>query len=66
MKVGDRIRAKPTSNGSLDKNLVDQIPPQLAKVTYIHPAGRYYVLEFTAERTGEKWRESRYYKGNDR
>ena len=57
MKVGDKLKLRPYINaesGALAAR------PQVCTVTYIHPEGRYYVVEFTSER-GETFRQTMYF-----
>lgn len=45
MKIGDRVNRRPTLK--CENNSSSKIPPMmLGTVIYIHPAGRFHVVEF--------------------
>ena len=57
MKIGDILSIEPTleATSGLDTSTLASIT---ARVIYIHPAGRYYTVEFCNPITGERWREA--------
>ena len=55
MKIGDILSVEPTLEATSGLGTVGPIP---ARVIYIHPAGRYYTVEFCSPITGYNWRES--------
>lgn len=57
MKIGDILSIEPTleATSGLDTSTLASIT---ARVIYIHPAGRYYTVEFRSPITGYNWRES--------
>lgn len=57
MKIGDILHLEPTleATSGLDTSTLASIT---ARVIYIHPAGRYYTVEFCSSITGERWREA--------
>lgn len=57
MKIGDILHLEPTleATSGLDTSTLASIT---ARVIYIHPAGRYYTVEFCNPITGERWREA--------
>lgn len=57
MKIGDILHLEPTleATSGLDTSTLASIT---ARVIYIHPAGRYYTVEFRSPITGYNWRES--------
>lgn len=55
MKIGDILNIEPTLEATSGLGTVGPIP---ARVIYIHPAGRYYTVEFCNPITGERWREA--------
>lgn len=55
MQVGDIWEMEPTMEGTGGLGTIGPIP---ARVIYIHPAGRYYTVEFCNPITGERWREA--------
>ena len=58
MKIGDILNIEPTLEATSGLGTVGPIP---ARVIYIHPAGRYYTVEFRSRITGETWRETVYF-----
>ena len=58
MKVCDVIYEIPTF---YSKAGIERVGPQPCRVIGIHPLERFYRVEFTAEVTGEKWRECFYF-----
>lgn len=56
MQVGDILHLEPTleATSGLDTSTLASIT---ARVIYIHPAGRYYTVEFRSPITGYNWRE---------
>lgn len=54
MKIGDILCLKPTLDASSG---LGTIGPIRSRVTYVHPAGRYYTVEFRSPITGYNWRE---------
>lgn len=56
MQVGDILHLEPTLEATSGLGTIGPIP---ARVIYIHPAGRYYTVEFYNPITGERWREAR-------
>ena len=57
MKLGDILYIRPTF--STEYMLEDSKAPRKCRVVYIHPEGRFYVVEFHSE-LGRAWRESFY------
>jgi len=57
MQVGDILHLEPTleATSGLDTSTLASIT---AQVIYIHPAGRYYTVEFRSPITGYNWREA--------
>lgn len=55
MQVGDILEMEPTMEGTSGLGTIGPIP---ARVIYIHPAGRYYTVEFRSPITGYSWREA--------
>ena len=57
MKIRDILSIEPTleATSGLDTSTLASIT---ARVIYIHPAGRYYTVEFCNPITGERWREA--------
>ncbi len=57
MKIGDILHLEPTleATSGLDTSTLASIT---ARVIYIHPAGRYYTVEFRSPITGYNWREA--------
>nr|DAN76113.1 MAG TPA: hypothetical protein [Caudoviricetes sp.] len=55
MKIGDILHLEPTLEATSGLGTVGPIP---ARVIYIHPAGRYYTVEFRSPITGYNWREA--------
>lgn len=55
MQVGDILEMEPTMEGTSGLGTIGPIP---ARVIYIHPAGRYYTVEFRSPITGYNWREA--------
>lgn len=59
MQIGDSLTLRPTVWGS-GSDIVNH-DPQPCRVVYIHPLGRYFVVEFRFEVTGERFRETMYF-----
>ena len=55
MQVGDILELEPTLEATSGLGTIGPIP---ARVIYIHPAGRYYTVEFRSHITGYNWREA--------
>lgn len=57
MQVGDILHLEPTleATSGLDTSTLASIT---ARVIYIHPAERYYTVEFRSPITGYNWREA--------
>lgn len=55
MQAGDILDMEPTLEATSGLGTVGPIP---ARVIYIHPAGRYYTVEFRSPITGYNWREA--------
>ena len=55
MKIGDILHLEPTLEATSGLGTVG---PIRSRVIYIHPAGRYYTVEFCNFITGERWREA--------
>lgn len=55
MQVGDILHLEPTLEATSGLGTIGPIP---ARVIYIHPAGRYYTVEFRSPITGYNWREA--------
>lgn len=55
MKIGDILSIEPTLEATSGLGTIGPIP---ARVIYIHPAGRYYTVEFCSPITGYNWREA--------
>lgn len=55
MKIGDILNIEPTLEATSGLGTIGPIP---ARVIYIHPAGRYYTVEFRSPITGYNWREA--------
>ena len=57
MKINDIVTKTPSSycNAGLGR-----VPPMAGRVVYIHPLGRFYVVEFRSAVTGESFREAFY------
>nr|DAE42109.1 MAG TPA: hypothetical protein [Caudoviricetes sp.] len=55
MKIGDILSIEPTLEATSGLGTIGPIP---ARVIYIHPAGRYYTVEFRSPITGYNWREA--------
>lgn len=58
MKIGDILHLEPTLEATSGLGTIGPIP---ATVIYIHPAKRFYVVEFRSRITGETWRETVYF-----
>lgn len=58
MQVGDILEMEPTLEATSGLGTIGPIP---ARVIYIHPAGRYYTVEFRSPITGATWRETVYF-----
>lgn len=58
MKIGDILHLEPTLEATSGLGTVG---PIRSRVIYIHPAGRYYTVEFCNPITGERWREARWF-----
>lgn len=59
MQIGDILTLRPTVWGS-GSDIVNS-DPQLCRVVWIHPLGRYFVVEFRSQVTGERFRETMYF-----
>jgi len=59
VKKGDILHRKPRIE-SIAGIPVEAKAPQPCVVIYVHPLGRFYVVEFTNKLTGEKFRETIY------
>lgn len=59
MQVGDILTLRPTVWGS-GSDIVNH-DPQPCRVVWIHPLGRYFVVEFRYPVTGERFRETMYF-----
>lgn len=55
MQAGDILDMEPTLEATSGLGTVGPIQ---ARVIYIHPAGRYYTVEFRSPITGYNWREA--------
>jgi hypothetical protein len=57
VKIGDILHLEPTleATSGLGTSTLASIT---ARVIYIHPAGRYYTVEFRSPITGYNWREA--------
>lgn len=55
MKIGDILSIEPTLEATSGLGTIGPIP---ARVIYIHPAGRYFTVEFCNPITGYNWREA--------
>lgn len=55
MQVGDILEMEPTLEATSGLGTVG---PIRSRVIYIHPAGRYYTVEFRSPITGYNWREA--------
>ena len=58
MHVGDILEMEPTMEGTSGLGTEG---PQRCTVVWIHPAKRFYVVEFRSRITGETWRETVYF-----
>ena len=59
MQIGDILTLRPTVWGS-GSDIVNS-DPQPCRVVWIHPLGRYFVVEFRSKVTGERFRETMYF-----
>lgn len=59
IRVGDKMRREPELD-SVSGLSEEARGPQPCVVVYVHPLGRFYVVEFTSKVTGEKFRETVY------
>lgn len=57
MNIGDILHIKPTIDAAAGFSRPQVMP---CTVIYIHPARRFYVVEFTNLR-GQRWRETQYF-----
>ena len=57
VKVGDILHRTPVID-SVAGMPMEARGPQRCVVIYVHPLGRYYVVEFINKVTGEKFRET--------
>lgn len=55
MKIGDILHLEPTLEATSGLGTIGPIP---ARVICVHPAGRYYTVEFRSPITGYNWREA--------
>lgn len=58
MQVVDILEMEPTMEGTSG---LGTDGPQRRTVVWIHPAKRFYVVEFRSRITGETWRETVYF-----
>ena len=59
MTIGDKLMLEPTVFGG-GSDLVN-IGSRPCRVVWIHPDGRYFVVEFRSQVTGEVFRETMYF-----
>lgn len=59
MQFGDKLMLEPTVFGG-GSDLVDT-GPRPCRVVWIHPEGRYFVVEFRSQVTRERFRETMYF-----
>lgn len=59
MEIGDKLMLEPTVFGG-GTDLVD-VGPRSCRVVFIHPLGRYFVVEFRSDVTGKVYRETMYF-----
>nr|WP_326216324.1 hypothetical protein [uncultured Oscillibacter sp.]DAZ27249.1 MAG TPA: hypothetical protein [Caudoviricetes sp.] len=59
MNIGDKLDLRPTVFGN-GAEIVNN-GPQPCRVVWIHPLGRYFVVEFRSRVTGERFRETMYF-----
>lgn len=59
MNIGDKMDLRPTVFGN-GAEIVNN-GPQLCRVVWIHPLGRFIVVEFRSQVTGERFRETMYF-----
>lgn len=57
MNVGDVLYIKPNFYSTF--GMMGDVGPRRCWVTYVHPEGRYYVVEFRSD-LGVPWREAFY------
>lgn len=55
MNIGDILELEPTMEGTSG---LGTSGPQRCTVVWIHPAKRFFVVEFRSAITGETWREA--------
>lgn len=55
MNIGDILELEPTMEGTSG---LGTSGPQWCTVVWIHPAKRFFVVEFRSAITGETWREA--------
>ena len=55
MKIRNILHIEPTLEATSGLGTVG---PIWSREIYIHPAGRYYTVEFRSPITGERWREA--------
>ena len=58
MQVGDILELEPTMEGTSG---LGTSGPQPCTVIWVHPAKRFFVVEFRSAITGETWRETVYF-----
>ena len=58
MNVGDIVTEQPTF---YSKAGIEDTGPRKGRVTFVHPEGRFYTVEFRSKVTGQTWRESFYF-----
>ena len=58
MRTGDKLMLRPYALTEGAGMLNTQ--PRPCRVVYIHPKGRFYVVEFRSSVTGQTWWEARY------
>lgn len=59
MDIGEKLYLKPTLESSAGFERPEKMP---CTVVYIHPLRRFFVVEFVSEKTGQRWRETFYFK----
>lgn len=58
MNIGDILELEPTMEGTSG---LGTSGPQPCTVIWVHPAKRFFVVEFRSAITGETWRETVYF-----
>lgn len=59
MILGDKLMLQPSVYGG-GADMIDT-GPRPCRVVWIHPGGRYFVVEFRSDVTGETFRETMYF-----